>query len=116
MISLNRQFVSSAVPNPANIRIVHNFDRYIDAYGPRVNGNSPGYSNGPSPSSLAGPYTGSDGIPDNVTKSASRIGDVKNARSHISRFVPITTPSARARRADRSVGDPRRPRRRAPTS
>jgi hypothetical protein len=28
MISLNRQFVSSAVPNPANIRIVHNFDRY----------------------------------------------------------------------------------------
>ena len=39
MISLNRQFVSSAVPNPANIRIVHNFDRYIDAYGPRVYGN-----------------------------------------------------------------------------
>ena len=34
MISLNRQFVSSAVPNPANIRIVHNFERYIDAYGP----------------------------------------------------------------------------------
>src|SRR3954447_13040299 len=89
MISLNRQFVSSAVPNPANIRIVHNFDRYIDAYGPRVNGNSPGYSDGPPPSSRAGPYTGSNGIPDNVTKSASRIGDVKNARSHISRFVAI---------------------------
>ena len=42
MISLNRQLVSSAVPNPANMRIVHNFDRYIDAYGPRVYGNWPG--------------------------------------------------------------------------
>ena len=39
MISLNRQLVSSAVPNPANMRIVHSFDRYIDAYGPRVYGN-----------------------------------------------------------------------------
>ena len=36
MISLNRQFVSSAVPKPANIRIVQSFERYIDAYGPRV--------------------------------------------------------------------------------
>ena len=36
MISLNRQFVSSAVPKPANIRIVQSFDRYIEAYGPRV--------------------------------------------------------------------------------
>ena len=34
MISLKRQLVSSAVPKPANIRIVHSFDRYIDAYGP----------------------------------------------------------------------------------
>ena len=51
-ISLNRQFVSSAVPNPANIRIVHSFDRYIEAYGPRVYGYCPGNS----PSS--GPYTG----------------------------------------------------------
>ena len=39
MISLNRQLVSSAVPKPANIRIVHSFERYIDAYGPRVYGN-----------------------------------------------------------------------------
>jgi hypothetical protein len=38
MISLKRQLVSSAVPNPANIRIVHNLDRYMDAYGPRVYG------------------------------------------------------------------------------
>ena len=38
MISLKRQFVSSAVPKPANIRIVQSLDRYIDAYGPRVYG------------------------------------------------------------------------------
>ena len=44
MISLNRQLVSSAVPKPANIRIVHSFERYIDAYGPRVYGNCPGKS------------------------------------------------------------------------
>jgi hypothetical protein len=36
MISLKRQLVSSAVPKPANIRIVHSFERYIEAYGPRV--------------------------------------------------------------------------------
>ena len=36
MISLKRQLVSSAVPKPANIRMVHSFDRYIEAYGPRV--------------------------------------------------------------------------------
>ena len=35
-ISLKRAFVSSGVPKPANIRIVQSFDRYIDAYGPRV--------------------------------------------------------------------------------
>ena len=44
MISLNRQLVSSAVPNPANIRIVHSFERYIEACGPRVYGYWPGNS------------------------------------------------------------------------
>ncbi len=34
--SRKRTLVSSAVPNPANRRIVHSFERYIDAYGPRV--------------------------------------------------------------------------------
>ena len=34
--SLNRALVSSAVPKPANIRIVHNRDRYIEACTPRV--------------------------------------------------------------------------------
>ena len=32
----NRSLVSSAVPNPANCRMVQSFDRYIEAYGPRV--------------------------------------------------------------------------------
>src|SRR6478736_6478891 len=81
MISLNRQLVSSAVPNPANIRIVHNFERYIDAYGPRVNGNTPGNS----PSS--GPYTGSTGTPDIVSNDPGRSGDERYASSHSSRGV-----------------------------
>ena len=81
MISLNRQFVSSAVPKPANIRIVQSFDRYIDAYGPRVYGYWPGNS----PSS--GPYTASSGMPDIVMKSASRVGEASTAVSQISRFV-----------------------------
>ena len=38
MISLKRQLVSSAVPKPANMRMVHSFERYIEAYGPRVYG------------------------------------------------------------------------------
>ena len=42
--SLNRAFVSTGVPNPANMRIVQTFVRYIDAYGPRVYGNWPGRS------------------------------------------------------------------------
>ena len=33
---------SSAVPKPANWRIVHNRPRYMLGYTPRVNGNSPG--------------------------------------------------------------------------
>ena len=37
----NRSFVSSAVPNPANCRIVHKRPRYIDGYTPRVKGNWP---------------------------------------------------------------------------
>jgi len=44
MISLKRRFVSSAVPKPANIRMVQSFERYIDAYGPRVYGYNPGNS------------------------------------------------------------------------
>src|SRR5438045_5506595 len=43
-ISLNRPLVSSAVPNPANCRIVHNLDPYIDAYRPPVSATSPAQS------------------------------------------------------------------------
>ena len=42
--SLKRRLVSSAVPKPANWRIVHSRERYIDAYGPRVYGYWPGSS------------------------------------------------------------------------
>ncbi len=80
MISLNRQFVSSAVPNPANMRIVHNRDRYIDAYGPRVYGYTPGNS----PSS--GPYTGSSGTPDIVANRPSRSREASNASCQILRL------------------------------
>ena len=31
-----RWFDSAADPKPANMRWVHSFDRYIEAYGPRV--------------------------------------------------------------------------------
>ena len=84
MISLNRQLVSSAVPKPANIRIVHSFERYIDAYGPTgVRVLRRGTRRRP------GPYTGSSGTPDIVVKSASRDRDSANACSQISRFVGI---------------------------
>ena len=39
---LNRSFVSSAVPKPANIRIVHSRPRWPVGWMPRVNGGSPG--------------------------------------------------------------------------
>ena len=34
--SLKRALVSAAVPKPANWRIVHSRERYMEAYGPRV--------------------------------------------------------------------------------
>ena len=83
--SWNRRFVSGAVPKPANIRMVHNFDRYIEAYGPRVYGYRPG--NSPS----AGPYTGSTVTPDIVSKSASRSDEASYACFHSSRgAMPFT--------------------------
>src|SRR5271165_672405 len=74
---LNRSLVSSAVPNPANWRIVHNRPRYIDGYTPRVNGNAPGNPTGSStPPTPAGRsrsvYNAPTGSPDNVTKGTSR--------------------------------------------
>ena len=39
---VKRRLVSSGVPNPANIRIVQSFPRYMLLCGPRVNGYWPG--------------------------------------------------------------------------
>ncbi len=39
---LNRAFVCSGVPNPANMRMVQRRLRYIVGWTPRVNGYSPG--------------------------------------------------------------------------
>ncbi len=39
---LKRALVSSGRPKPANIRMVQSRPRYIEGYGPRVYGNSPG--------------------------------------------------------------------------
>ena len=57
--------MSSAEPNPAYWRMVHSRSRYIDAYGPRVYGGSPGWPSG-GPGSSGGPYQGSTGIPESV--------------------------------------------------
>ena len=35
-MALKRRLVSSGVPKPANIRIVHSLERYIEAWTPRV--------------------------------------------------------------------------------
>ena len=40
--NLKRRLVSSGVPKPANMRIVHSLPRYIVSCGPRVNGKRPG--------------------------------------------------------------------------
>src|SRR5207245_9997681 len=45
---LNRRFVSSALPNPANIRIVHSRPRYMVGWIPRVDGKPPGLPRRPS--------------------------------------------------------------------
>src|ERR687889_1660801 len=67
-----RSFVSSAVPNPANWRIVHNRPRYIDGYTPRVNGYSPGSpinSDGGRSDSV---YNARIGSPESVVNDTSR--------------------------------------------
>ena len=62
------------MPKPANWRIVQSRPRYIDSYGPRVNGYSPGspiVASG-SAGACSGPYSGAIGCPDIVENSASR--------------------------------------------
>ena len=68
--------VSSAVPNPANCRIVHSRPRYIDGYTPRVNGYSPG---SPIDASMSAGrsscvYSGRTGSPDSVVNDVGRSG------------------------------------------
>src|SRR3990172_5292842 len=63
---LNRTFVSSAVPKPAYWRIVQRRPRYIVAWTPRVNADSPGKPirwRAPRTSSSVGPTTTSRGSP-----------------------------------------------------
>src|ERR1700741_4154041 len=72
---------STAVRKPANIRIVQSFERYIDAYGPRVYGYCPGNS------PLSGPYTASTGTPDIVSKSELRCDAASNACCHSARLL-----------------------------
>ena len=77
--------VSSAVPKPANWRMVHSRPRYIDGYTPRVYGYWPGKPIFSSTSS--GVYSGSIGMPDMVENSASRSGVAANASCQPSRGV-----------------------------
>src|SRR6478736_1413614 len=69
-----RSLVSSAVPNPANCRIVHNRPRYMLGYTPRVNGNSPGNPilASTSPGRSASVYNARIGSPDSVVNETSR--------------------------------------------
>ncbi len=79
----NRSLVSSAVPKPANWRMVQSLDRYIEAYGPRVYGNSPGRS------ASAGPYTASSSMPDIVVCGRGSIGVLQQqSRAHRAQVSP----------------------------
>src|SRR5919197_4897111 len=68
----NRWLVSSAVPKPANWRIVQSRPRYIDGYTPRVNGNSPGRPIDSPGGRSASVYSARIGSPDNVVNETSR--------------------------------------------
>ena len=88
-----RSFVSSAVPNPANCRIVHRRPRYIDGYTPRVKGNWPGYprSRSWSRSRSAGFDSGSTSRPEIVENSCGSRCGVRAYRSRqTSRPLPCS--------------------------
>src|SRR3954471_7553678 len=78
----NRSFVSAGVPYPANCRIVHRRPRYIEAYGPRVNGNDPGGASGVrSP----GSYTASTGTPDLVACDRPSLSTIRTSVARLPR-------------------------------
>src|SRR5947208_2093281 len=85
---LNRRFVSSAPPNPANIRIVHGRPRYIVGWMPRVKGNSPGFPSRSSsvfPARSRGVYNRFTGRREVVRNSARRSGrDFRASRRVVS--------------------------------
>src|SRR6476469_59829 len=85
--NLKRLFVSSGVPKPANMRIVHGLPRYIVACGPRVYGNlpaSPSFSAyvQPRDSRSSGVYTALSGMPLIVLYSVGDSGFFTGAIGH----------------------------------
>src|SRR2546427_9091927 len=102
---LNRLFVSSALPYPANIRIVHRRPRYIVGWIPRVNGYCPGRPtcvSGSTPARSSGVYSRSIGMNEVVANSFFRSGIAANeslsvvrsqvrfrSRSRLSRGAPM---------------------------
>ena len=83
-----RALVSSAEPNPAYWRMVHSRSRYMDSYGPRTYGGSPGWPM-VGPGSSGGPYQGSTGIPESVVIIAGRRPGPRGSRA----MTPATTSS-----------------------
>ena len=67
--------VSSAVPKPANWRIVHSRPRYMLGYTPRVNGYSPGSPIASGAGTSASVYSGRIGSPLSVVNDVGRSGD-----------------------------------------
>src|SRR6478736_2145045 len=95
-----RSLVSSAVPNPANCRIVHNRPRYMLGYTPRVNGNSPGNPILASASGgrSASVYNARIGSPESVVNGTSR-----SVRCLSSVAMPVILGSGRF--AEQRAGD-----------
>src|SRR3954467_10856958 len=77
-----RSLVSSAVPKPANWRIVHSRPRYMLGYTPRVNGYSPGTPISPAAGRSCSVYSARIGSPESVVNVASRSGVAAYLRCH----------------------------------
>src|SRR3954466_6243299 len=77
-----RSLVPSAVPKPANCRIVHRRPRYMLGYTPRVNGYSPGNPIASGAGRSFSVYSGRIGSPESVVNEASRSGVAAYLRCH----------------------------------
>src|SRR2546422_445852 len=82
---LNRRFVSSGLPNLANIRIVHSRPRYMVGWIPRVNGKPPGLPSRSSgfPATSSGVYNRFTGRPEVVVNSLRRSGSASSASRRV---------------------------------